>query len=234
MKIRRLGALLGAAALVLGVAGVALADTPTVDSVGVPVVGTTGLDVTITFMPAWPACSGAPGDTENKHIGYAVAWGDVDPASTNTIDGATATYDFGAGTAVTADFDTPNCTDPLVAITASHTYTADGTYSICPVLYNVKPPPPDTAVGDYSLVAGGTDPAHNSINSVEFPPGQLSDATCVSVDVEAIVVGPTETPGDSSTAMPASNDNGTLPMVLLLLGATAAIVLVWPLSRRTR
>jgi hypothetical protein len=211
VKIRRLGALVGAAALVLSVAGVAFADSPAVATVGTPAIN--GLSVTISGTWTWDACTA---NNTKKFAGVAVSWGDS--TSGNTIQGATKTYDMGTdavavGTACTA---TPG------NYSASHTYAAAGTFMICPVVYDVEA---DTASGDHSTVAGGSAPAHNTDNSVEGPKGGAIDATCVSVDVA---------PASSTEAAPSGSSNGTLPLILLLVGVLAAAVVIRPLARRGR
>jgi hypothetical protein len=214
VKIRRLGALVGALALALSVAGVAAADSPSVASVVVD--SSVGLDVQITFQAAWDKC---PDD--GKYIGAAISWGDGN--SGNTITGATATYDFGAANHVSSPLDTAaatNCVDPIAPWTATHTYAGAGTFDICPVVYDLRDADvPGT--GNHSDTAGGAD--RNQDNSVEDN-DPVVDAQCVSVEVAPA----------TSTEAPASDDNGTLPLILLIVGAVAAVAVVRPISRRSR
>lgn len=218
MKIRRLGAIIGALALAFSVAGVASANSPQVASVDTPVIN--GLDVTISFTPAWDSV--CPND--GKYIGAAVSWGDG--ASANTITVGTQILDFGATNHVSSPLDPPgaatNCVAaPLATWTVSHTYAGEGTFDICPVVYDLT----DDAVpgdGNHGDTAGGPD--RNQDNSVEDPNPDV-EAQCVSVEVA---------PATSTDAAPASNDNGTLPLILLIVGLVAAVAVIRPLSRRSR
>lgn len=214
MKIRRLGAIIGALALAFSVAGVAFADSPSVASVDTPVIS--GLDVSVTFTAAWGGCP-----SDSKYIGAAVSWGDS--TSGNTITGATATYDFGAANHVSSPLDTAaasNCTDPILPWTVNHTYAAAGTFDICPVVYDLRDDDVP-GIGNHSDTAGGAD--RNQDNSVEDN-DPVVDAQCVSVEVAPA----------TSTEAPASNDNGTLPLLLLIVGIVAAAAVVRPLSSRSR
>jgi hypothetical protein len=217
VKIRRLGALIGALALVLSVAGVASANAPDVASVDATAT-VVGHDVTLTGTWDWDVCDA--GNTK-KFVGLAVAWGDL--SSGAAVFGATNTYYVG-DTPVAVDADP--CTSTPGNFSATHTFALDATYTICPIVYDIEAEAdPGTK---HSTTAGGADATdHNTDNSVEEN-GQeptVANLGCVSVVIA---------PATSTDAAPASNDNGTLPLILLIVGLIAAVAVIRPLSRRSR
>ena len=174
MKIRRLGALIGAAALVLSLAGVAFADSGTPTSINLT---PTGLDVSASGAVTWAACDA---NNTDKWIGWTVDWGD-----TNS-DAVVST-----GSAV--------CTDDVATQVwgpGTHTYAAAGTFTVCVTIYDVRE---GVTTGSH-----GTDPATNDDKSTGEPP------VCANVDVA---------PASTTDAIPSGNDSGTLPLILLLVGA---------------
>lgn len=190
MKIRRLGAIIGAAALVLSFAGVALADSGEPASINVT---PTGLDASASGTVTWNACDA---NNEDKIIGWTVDWGD------------------GNSDAVVSTGSAP-CTDDVATQVwgaSNHTYATEGTWYVCVTIYDVRE---GVLTGDH-----GTDAATNTDKSTGDP-----EVSCHNVDVAPVT---------TTDAIPSSNDNGTLPLVLLLVGAAAAAVVVRPLSRRAR
>jgi hypothetical protein len=190
VKIRRLGAIIGALALVISVAGVASADTGAPASINLT---PTALDVSASGTVTWDGCTA--GNTD-KWIGWTVDWGD------------------GNSDAVVATGSAP-CTDDVATQVwgaDTHTYASAGTMHVCVTIYDVRADADPT--GKHSI-----DPATNDDKSTGDPP------VCADVVVA---------PATSTDAAPASNDNGTLPLILLIVGLVAAVAVIRPLSRRSR